>query len=172
MLGKFFRNVGDKMRNFGNANIKIGKNSTVDNLTINGMKYTSSSGVIIKNNLVYIDGVVQDGISTENGIDISIVGNVDSIDVQACNEISVEGNVSSVTTNSGDVKIGGDVSGNVRATHGDVSCSNVSGDVGSTQGSIDCGDVGRNASTTHGDIKCGNVSGNVNTVMGDVKIIK
>lgn len=96
-------------------------------VTINGKTYKVEGKVSIVNGTIFIDG---------KKINIAIEGDVEKIDVDACDSITVSGNVKNIKTMSGDVEIHGDVNGDVKTMSGDVDCGNVAGDVSSMSGDI------------------------------------
>ena len=124
----------------------------MNQVIINGKKYTGGNSIVVSNNKVIIDGVDQSPSKCKK-IDIKIVGNVENLEVDTCNTINVHGDVNSLQTTSGDV----DVSGNVTDS------------VDSTSGDIECGDVGGSVKSVSGDIKCKNINGSVKTVSGDIR---
>ncbi len=105
--------------------------------------------IVIGNGRVIVDG--KDVTPDSKEIIISIEGNVQSLNADACSTIKVSGNVGSLQTNTGDVK-----------------CGDVQGSVSTKSGDIECGSVGGNASTMSGDIDCKSVTGNVSTMSGDI----
>lgn len=64
--------------------------------------------------------------------------------------IEIHGNVNSLRTQMGDIKVVGDVQ-NINTTSGDVECQSA-----------------YNINTTSGDVTCGNVGGDVHTISGDI----
>ena len=122
---------------------------------INGRVYNHVSGVVtIENGCMLVNGKpIEDwSESDEKVINITIEGNVDSLDVSICNAITVNGDANKVKTGSGDITVEGNVDGDVKTGSGDIQCGNVDGDV----------------STGCGDVKCGDVRGRVSTGMGDI----
>ena len=69
-------------------------------------------------------------------ITITVEGNVETLEVEACTKISVAGDVSSLSTVSGDVEVGGHVLGNVQTMSGDVDCGNVGGNISTMSGDV------------------------------------
>ena len=105
-------------------------------IKINGQSY-SGRNITITNGKVIIDGknLTPDGDTKE--IKIAVQGDVDSINVDVCETIYVEGTVGQIKTSTGDVKVKGNiVAGNVKTMSGDVTCLNVSGDVKTMSGDI------------------------------------
>lgn len=100
---------------------------------INNVKIEGAQTISINNGKIYVNGKLREDLKSP------------SI------EVKIEGNVSSVRTDSGDVSIMGDVT-TINTASGDVSCKDVNGGV----------------LTMSGNVTCGNVSGNVSTMSGDV----
>lgn len=121
-------------------------------ITINGKSYVGNSISISKNQII-INGtnIVEDS----KIINISIEGNVDSLNVDACEKVVVQGFVNSLSTMSGDVE-----------------CMNVNKDVKTMSGNVECGDIGGDVSTSSGDVKAKNIGGSVKTSSGDIKYKK
>ncbi len=103
-------------------------------VVINGRTFAGKN-VTVVNDRVFIDGknVTPDA----KEITITVTGNIDQLKADACSQISVTGDVGSVTTQSGDVSVGGSVNGSVQTMSGDVDCN---------------GRIGGNVTTMSGDI--------------------
>ena len=104
-------------------------------ISINGVTISGSRSVVIRNGQVIVDGK---DVTPEDAKEISITvnGNVDKLEADACQTISVTGDVNKVKTLSGDVNVGGDVKGSVRTLSGDVDCDSIAGSVQTLSGSI------------------------------------
>ena len=100
---------------------------------INGVTFSGNS-VSIKNGKVSIDGEVIDT-GTEKNIRIEVTGNIEKINADACDSISVSGTAGPITTMSGDVTCG-NVDGSVSTMSGDVRCGVVCGSVSTMSGDI------------------------------------
>jgi hypothetical protein len=112
--------------------------------------YTGNN-VTITNGKVIIDG--NDVTPQLKNISIAVEGNIDVLDVDACNFVKVSGTVNSLTT-----------------TSGDITCDNVAGNVHSTSGDIECGDVGGSVQTVSGDVDANVIKGKVSTLSGDISL--
>ncbi len=123
----------------------------MNSITINGKTIVLSGGssVQILNGNVIVNG--QNVTPEGKDIRIEIHGNVERLDVDACNQVTVSGSVQKLSTVSGDVKCG-DVAGSVQTTSGDVRCKAVRGSV----------------TTVSGDVESSSIGGSVNTVSGDI----
>lgn len=83
----------------------------------------------------FIDG--QDITPDSKEINIVVTGNIEKLEVDACNKASIVGDVWNIFTQSGNVSISGNVNGSIQTMSGD----------------IDCGNIGCSISTMSGDIK-------------------
>lgn len=109
-------------------------------VTINGKTYKVEGKVSFVNGTIFANGKkVQDyeeAEKDEKKINISIEGDVEKIDVDVCDSITVSGSVKNIKTTSGDVEVEGDVDGDVQTVSGDINCGNVSGDASTVNGNI------------------------------------
>jgi len=119
-------------------------------IIINGVTITASGNISVINNRVFVNG--EDVTPDAKQITIQVTGDVSQLTVDACQLVTVNGNVGSLKTSSGDVK-----------------AENITQSVTTTSGDVECGDVGGSVSTTSGDVECGAVQGRVSTVSGDIK---
>ena len=103
-------------------------------ITVNGKTYKGNN-ISISNGVVVIDGKRYDDKDAKN-INISVVGNLESLDVDSCEMIMITGDVGTVETVNGNVK-----------------CGNVNGNVKTTNGNIKAGDIHGKATTSNGNIK-------------------
>lgn len=108
----------------------------MNRIIINGMVITGGRNIRVENNRVIVDG--RDVTPEGREISITVEGNVDHLSVDACNQVSIAGDAGEVKVQSGDVKIGGNVTGSVNNMSGDISCG---------------GSIGGNVSTMSGDIR-------------------
>ena len=73
-------------------------------IIINGVEYDGSGTIVVSGSgVVTIDGKVVDP-QGQKEIHIVITGNVDSLQVDACNDITVNGNVNDLNVKAGNVK--------------------------------------------------------------------
>lgn len=102
---------------------------TIDNMTYNGKNITITNGEI------KIDGR---SIDINNAISIIVEGNIDKLQVDACNKVEVNGQVNSLNTMSGDVEVTGDIEHYIKTQSGDITINGgVIGDVSSMSGDIE-----------------------------------
>jgi hypothetical protein len=103
--------------------------------TINGKTIISNSNNIsIINNKIIIDG--KDVTPDAKTINIEITGDVDKVEVDCCERLSILGNCNSVSSHNGSVDIGGFVNGSVTTHNGNIDCQNVGGSVKTHNGDI------------------------------------
>ena len=95
----------------------------------------SGSVVSIINNKVIVNGKEVTIDPDHREIHIEIEGNVDSLDVDCCEQVVVHGNANRVSTVSGSVKCG-DVDGNVTSVSGSIHAGAIRGSVSTISGSI------------------------------------
>ena len=108
---------------------------------INGKTFTYTGRLTVINGKFYVDGKeVTDWESLakdQKHIDIKVEGDIDRLQVDECDSVTIMGNCNSVETISGDVEIGGNVDGDVESVSGDIDISgNVSGDVKTVSGNV------------------------------------
>lgn len=108
----------------------------MNSIRINGLTITAGRNISVVGNRVFVDG--KDVTPDAKDIKIEVAGNVEQLEVDACNSVSITGDVGHVVTQSGDVSIEGSVGGSVQTMSGDVDCG------GSIAGSV---------STMSGDVK-------------------
>lgn len=102
-------------------------------ITLNGVTYSGNS-LIVSGNKIFIDG--KDLTPDSKTIKIDVNGNVDNLEVDYCESLSIKGDVGSCETTNGNVNISGNVNGNVETTNGNVRCGNISGSVKTRNGNI------------------------------------
>jgi hypothetical protein len=110
----------------------------------------AGNNVTITGNKVYIDG--KDVTPDTLNVSIVIDAPIDTLQVDYANKIEITGDVKKVETKSGNIRIKGNVSGDVQTSSGDVKCDAIVG----------------NVRTSSGDVECSEITGNVSTVSGNV----
>ena len=90
--------------------------------------------VVVSNSRVFVDG--KDMTSDAKQVQIHIEGNVERLEVDACEKVSVSGNVGSVKTISGDVDLSGNVLGSISSISGDIDCTEIKGSVSTVSGDV------------------------------------
>ena len=101
---------------------------------INNKSYSGNS-IVISNGKIIIDG--KDITPDSKEINIKVEGDIKELKADCCNKIDVTGNVSNIKTQSGDIKVLGDVTGSIQTMSGDVECKNVGGSVSTMSGDIE-----------------------------------
>ena len=118
-------------------------------ITINN-NYHKGKNISIINGKVFIDG--KDVTPDAKEITISVEGNIDILEVDHANTISMKGDVNKARTGSGD-----------------INCGNVTGGAQTGSGDIDCGVINGDVQTGSGDVNATTISGSVRTGSGDIK---
>ena len=99
----------------------------------------NSNNVSITDGQVFVDGKLVNEFNTdkeEKVINITISGNVESLDVNYCQNLKITGDCKRVHNQNGSIQIGGNVSGNVHTNMGSITCGNVEGDCHTNMGNI------------------------------------
>lgn len=109
-------------------------------IVINGKKLHYEGSLTVINGKYFVNGKeVTDWnelAKDQKQVNIEIHGDVEKIDVECCDQITITGNVKKVKTTSGDVEIHGDVDGDVESVSGSIECGNVGGDARTISGNI------------------------------------
>lgn len=104
-------------------------------ININGVTVSGTS-IVVRNGKVIVDGK-DVTLADVKEINVTITGNVDKLEVDACQTISVKGDVGNVKTLSGTVTITGDVKGSVQTMSGDVDCEgSITGSISTMSGNV------------------------------------
>lgn len=104
-------------------------------IVINGMSISSNNGnMIMTNGKIFIDG--KDVTPDAKEIHVTVTGNIENLEIGACNDLQITGDVGSVKSGSGDIEIYGIVAGDVKAGSGNIHCGNVGGSVKTGSGNI------------------------------------
>lgn len=103
---------------------------------INGVVIQSSGrgNVTIINGKVIVDG--KDVTPDSKEINVVVNGPLEKLDVDACNNISITGDVGKISTVSAQVEITGNVSGSVSTVSGAVECGKIAGSVSTVSGRV------------------------------------
>ncbi len=118
------------------------------NIFVNDTMYQGTS-IVVTNGKVKINGV--DVTPDSKTINIKVDGNIETLQVDYCEKVTVNGNIGSVKTASGDIECQ-DVAENVTTVSGDITCGNVGGNVTSTSGDVDAKEIKGSVKTISGDI--------------------
>lgn len=104
-------------------------------ITVNGKTYKGNS-ISVLNDRVFIDGKEVDDKGNSKTINIKVEGNIDTLEVDYCDELDIKGNCKNVTSKNGNIGIKGDVDGDITSKNGDIICRNVTGSVETKNGDI------------------------------------
>lgn len=106
----------------------------MNTISINGVTISAGRSINIRNGKITIDGV--DVTPDAKQITIEITSNVERLEADCCEKITVNGDAGPVSTQSGDVQVTGAVSGSVQTMSGSVVCGSVGGGVSTMSGSV------------------------------------
>jgi cytoskeletal protein CcmA (bactofilin family) len=109
-------------------------------IKING-KVFNASNISIFNKQIMINGQIidsdEDTFNHDIKIEIADGSKIEKFEIHTCNKCYVTGDVEKVQSSSGDIKVTGEVKGNVTSSSGDVSVGgNVLGNVQTSSGDI------------------------------------
>ena len=105
-------------------------------ISLNGKTIrVSGSNISVINGKVYSDGKLVE-VPEQKTINIVVEGDVQTLKVDACDQVTVNGTCENVEVQTGNVIIKGDVSGNVQSDVGDITCGNVGGNCKTDVGNI------------------------------------
>jgi len=86
---------------------------------LNGKTIVSGNGsIIISGNKVIIDG--KDVTPDTKTINIQVTGNVQELEVDSCENLTISGDCNIVSSANGDIDIAGSVGGKVTTTNGNI----------------------------------------------------
>jgi len=129
------------------------KRQSKTTITVNGRVYQATGSVCINNGNVLVNGKKITSNEDEKVINITIQGDIDSLDIDFCSEIKIDGAVGSLKTTSGDVYVSGGVKKGIKTSSGDVEVE---------------GNVGEDVETSSGDVRAKKIDGKVKTMSGDI----
>lgn len=100
----------------------------------------NGGSVVVSNGRVVVNGVEIRNLKdvAEKEVHIVVDGDVSSLEVDCCETVEIHGNAGRVDTQSGDVRVSGDVSGNIDTMSGNVECGNVRGGIDTMSGNVKC----------------------------------
>jgi hypothetical protein len=107
----------------------------LNTIVINGVSISAGRSITVSGNRVFVDG--KDMTPDAKDIKIEIAGRVEELRADACNTITISGDAGSVTTQSGDVRVGGNIGGSVQTMSGDVESDGfIAGSVSTMSGNV------------------------------------
>lgn len=136
-----------------------GESVSFGNVSINGKKINipPCSSFNVRNGKIYIDGVEQKDFPLSDKKEIKIeVHNcqIGEFKVDSCAKILFQSSeITALTSTSADIKISGDVKGNILASSSDVKCKDVLGSVTCSSGDITAETIHGSAAALHGSVK-------------------
>ncbi len=116
--------------------IKNGKTITIGGSVIANRNIGT---MVINGGKITVDGKPLselDSVPDEKVINITIQGDVERLEIDYCDKLTVTGNAKRVKSTQGDIEIKGNVEGDVHANMGAITCGNVEGDCYANMGNI------------------------------------
>jgi len=129
------------------------KDVSNSHISINGDSIITGKNMSIINDDIYIDGV-KINVKDLKEINVTIIGDVEKLDIAACKSITINGNCNKIDTISGNVKVEGYVKDKVGTTSGNINVR---------------GNIGGNVDTISGDVTASTIMGKCSTMSGDIK---
>lgn len=123
-----------------NTQIIQSKGSITNRFSSRGISVSSSNRTsncllsVIGNNIILDNEVI--GKIEDKVINITIEGNVEELNIDACNTLTVKGSVQSLQLTNGDIIVENSVMGDVKNTNGDIIAKEIKGNVKTTNGDI------------------------------------
>jgi len=151
-----------------------GESIEIGSVTINGKKIIvpPCSSFNVHKGHVYIDGVEQKDFPLTDKKEIKIeVHNcqIGGFKVDYCDKILFQSSeITTLTSASADIKISGDLKGNLLASHSDVNCKNILGSVTCSSGNITAETIQGSAACSSGDITAETIHGSVAFLHGSI----
>lgn len=93
------------------------------------------SDISVINGKVYSDGELVE-LPEQKTINITVEGDVQTLEVDTCDQVTINGNCENVEVDTGNVRITGDVHGDVTTDTGNITCGNVGGNCETSVGNI------------------------------------
>ncbi len=117
--------------------VRIG-GGKIMSIFINGVNMSAPAAkggsISIVNGKVFINGV--DVTPDSKEVVIKVDGDIESLQVDHAKSIEIKGDIGTVKTVSGDLRINGDVKGHINTVSGDVTCNVAAGGISTVSGDI------------------------------------
>lgn len=112
------------------------RKNNMGTVSLNGKTVkVSGSNISVINGKIYSDDKLIE-LPEQKTIDITVEGDVQTLKVDACDQVTINGNCENVEAGTGNVKITGDVHGDVTTDTGNITCGNVGGNCETYVGNI------------------------------------
>lgn len=110
----------------------------MNKITINGKTYRAKGNISIINDRILVDGQPIDAAELEDKtINVTIEGKSVKVDnIQDVNSVTITGDVETVNSVNGDVRVTGTVKGNVVNMNGDIRAETIEGSATNVNGDI------------------------------------
>lgn len=101
--------------------------------------FTNIRNMTIQDGRTIIDGIPIEEWNNRNEIlvvNITINGDIDSLDVDSCDTITINGNAANVNTKNGNVRVSGNIEGNAESKNGNITANTIKGNAETKNGNI------------------------------------
>ena len=101
--------------------------------------FSNVKNMTINNGTIIVDGMSIEEWNNRNEIlvvNININGDIESLEADSCDTISISGNAINVNTKNGNVIVSGNVEGNAESKNGNITANTIKGDVETKNGNI------------------------------------
>jgi hypothetical protein len=124
------------LREFDSLTCYFVKQIKITSMVTIGNKVFTGNNVTISDNRIIIDGKdVTNQLPDQKEYHIQIDGNIEKLECEVCQKITVNGTVKNIKTLSGDVECK-DVLGSIQTMSGNIDCENINGSVSTMSGNI------------------------------------
>lgn len=101
--------------------------------------FSHIKNMIINNGKITVDGMSIEEWNNRNEIlvvNITINGDIESLEADSCDTISINGNANNVVSKNGDVSVSGNIEGNAESKNGNITANTIQGNAETKNGNI------------------------------------
>ena len=101
--------------------------------------FSNVKNMTISNGKIIVDGMPIEEWKNRNEIlvvNITINGDIESLEADSCDTISINGNANNVISKNGDVSVSGNIEGNAESKNGNITANTIQGNAETKNGNI------------------------------------
>lgn len=101
--------------------------------------FSNVKNMTINNGKIIVDGMPIEKWNNRNEIlvvNITINGDIESLEADSCDTISINGNANNVISKNGDVSVSGNIEGNAESKNGNITANTIQGNAETKNGNI------------------------------------